>query len=303
MTTLTHLPPTEQVYDSYVPPRYHGLAIEKYFARRFNYESEREWALRVAAGMITVNGRSVSPGFIVRDKDHIVTRLGLRVEPPADRSLKVLYQDRYLRIFNKGAPLPVHPSGRYYKNSMTELLKEVYPEEPPRPVQRLDSMTTGVIVFARDRETATDLMREFQGGRVHKEYLALVNGRPPQARLVIEAPIGRLAGSKRAVGADTLGPKPAVTEVEWLSTIDGWSLLKVLPRSGRTNQIRVHLSSRGWPVMNDPVYGRGGSPGAPSGLHAWRLGCGYRDRRVEVTAAPPRHFQPFLEAAWPAHRS
>ncbi|PIQ98057.1 MAG: RNA pseudouridine synthase [Nitrospinae bacterium CG11_big_fil_rev_8_21_14_0_20_56_8] len=294
MVKLHTLPPSEQIYQSCVPPKYHGLPIETYFATRFYYLSEEEWTHRIRAGDITLNGRTAQPGEPVSAQDRTVARMGLRAEPPANRDLQVLYEDRHLRVFNKQAPIPVHPSGRYFKNSMTELLKEAYPDEVPRPVQRLDAITTGVLVFARTREAAAYLMEEFQSHRVHKEYLALVEGEPRDRRFVIDQPIGKVQGSRRVVDATLPTAQSARTEVEWVASFGGRSLLRVIPRSGRTNQIRVHLAHVGLPLVNDPVYGSPGESENEFGLHAHRLEFACFARRFDLTAACPGHFRPFL---------
>ncbi len=295
MASLHTFPPTEQVYESYVPGKFSGLALEKYFATRFTYLKEEDWAELIREGKITLNGKIVEPGHRVKERDRTKTRMAPRSEPPADRSLEIVFQDRDLRIFNKAAPIPVHPSGRYFKNSMTELLKEVYPEEIPRPVQRLDATTTGLIVFARTRPAAAWMMGEFQQNRVQKVYLAIVEGRPVEDRFVIESPIGKTQNSKRETGQNILHAKSAVTEVEWINTLEGRSLLKVMPRSGRTNQIRVHLASIGHPVYNDAVYGRGDPDVYQFGLHAHRLRFNCFDRKLQVVARYPDHFKPYLE--------
>jgi len=295
MASLHTFPPTEQVYESFVPGKFSGLALEKYFATRFTYLKEEDWAELIREGKITLNGKTVQPGHRVKERDRTKTRMEPRSEPPADRSLEIVYQDRDLRIFNKAAPIPVHPSGRYFKNSMTELLKEVYPEETPRPVQRLDATTTGLIVFARSRKVAACMMGEFQQNRVQKVYLAIVEGRPIKERFVIESPIGKTQSSKRETGQDILHAKSALTEVEWIHTLGGRSLLKVMPRSGRTNQIRVHLASVGHPVYNDAVYGRGEPDVCQFGLHAYKLRFNCLGRELAVVARYPDHFKPYLE--------
>jgi 23S rRNA pseudouridine1911/1915/1917 synthase len=182
MARLHTLPPTEQVYTSNVPARYIGYSIEKYFASRFSYQSKEEWMAEIRAGKITVNGAGATPGMILCEHDEIVTHAGVRVEPPANRQLEVIFENKHLRIFNKSAPIPVHPSGRYFQNSMTELLKEAYPDEVPRPIQRLDLGTTGVIVFARTRSAAAFLMLQFKGKNIYKEYRAIVEGTPGQKK-------------------------------------------------------------------------------------------------------------------------
>lgn len=317
MVQLHYLPPTDLVYQSHAPSQYYGYCIAKYFATRFTYLQEDEWISHIRAGSITVNGKTVDPGYILKEHDHIIANMGPRVEPPANRTLEVIFEDSHIRVFNKAAPIPVHPSGRYFKNSMTEILKEVFPDEVPRPVQRLDATTTGILVFARTRKAASFLMNEFVDNRVTKEYLALVEGVPGEKKVLIDAPIGKIKGSTRGIGKDTINPKSAVTEIEWLSTIGKRSLLKVVPRSGRTNQIRVHLASVGLPIINDAVYGHrkkdfldkipalvdtntkkdntGKSP-LQFGLHAHRLSFHCFETAMEITASCPAHFQPFLDA-------
>jgi len=288
---------SEQIYTSFVPGRYIGFPLVKYFAARFTYLPESGWEGMILEGKITVNGRPAAPGYRLRERDQTETRMPARQEPPVDGTLDVVFQDRRLRIFNKGAPLPVHPSGRYFKNSMTEILKDVYPDEIPRPVQRLDATTTGLIVFARTREAAAALMQAFQENRVKKEYLALVEGRPREQRFVIDRAIGKMAGSRRGTGERAMNAKSAVTEVEWLATREGRSLLKVKPRSGRTNQIRVHLAEVGLPVVNDEVYGRPALGARGFGLHAHRLHFNIPELKIDVCCQPPGHFEPFLDVA------
>ena len=295
MVKLYNPPPSEQIYESYLPGKYFGYTAINYFTERFPYLSQVEWKDRILDGRITVNGERVSPELILKQHDYIVTRMGFREEPPADRTLDVVYEDDAIRVFNKGAPLAVHPSGRYFKNSMTEILKEVYPDETPRPVQRLDALTTGLVVFAKSKEVATHLMREFEQNRVSKEYLALVEGIPSQKSFVVDAPIGRVVGSARAVGYQTQNPKEAVTHFEELSSLEGRTLLKALPRSGRTNQIRVHLASVGLPVVNDPVYGQRTDDAHRYGLHAHRLRFNGIDGEINLQAPWPEHFQPYLD--------
>ena len=296
MLSLYTPPPSEQVYRSGVPSRYIGFSIEKYFASRFPYLSEKDWVKHIQNGRITVNEQTVEPGFVLGQSDLIITRMEKRTEPPANRNLEIIYEDKAIRAFNKAAPIPVHPSGRYFYNSMTELLKQVYPDETPRPVQRLDALTSGVMVFARCRKSAEMLMHEFQNNRVEKEYLALVHGQPEKTRFVLDAPIGKIVGSQRSTSPEAVMLKQAITEVEWLTSIGNQSLLRIIPRSGRTNQIRVHLADAGLPIINDSVYGPDKEATMELGLHASRLQFQLCDNNFELQAAPPEFFNPFLGA-------
>jgi len=297
MAELYRPPPAEQILQSYLPGRYIGASVEDYFADRFPFLSREEWIERIREGRVTVNGEAVQPETILREHDFIATQMGVREEPAADRTLDVVYEDATIRVFNKGAPLPVHPSGRYFKNSLTEILKEAYPDETPRPVQRLDALTTGLVVFAKTKQAATHLMHEFSANRVDKEYLALVEGVPAEREFVIDAAVGKVLGAARGVaGPETVNAKPAVTHFEWLSTMEQRSLLRAQPRSGRTNQIRVHLASAGLPIVNDPVYGTATDEAPRYGLHAHRLRFDGIDGPVALEAPWPGHFQPYWDA-------
>jgi len=294
MNRLHTLPPTEQIYRSHVPLQYDSFPIEKYFAARFSYQDEEEWSRQIRAGKIIVNGKVALIGQKLRASDLTITNGGFRVEPAADRTLNVIYEDKDIRAFNKSAPIPVHPCGRYFKNSMTEVLKGVYPDEVPRPIQRLDVMTTGVIVFARTQKAAAFLMQEFKQNRVEKEYFALVEGVPRSKKFTIDKPIGKLAASKRVVGKDIPGSQPARTDIEWLTSINNISLLRVTPRSGRTNQIRVHLASEGLPIYNDSVYGHGKVSDQEFNLHHRRMQFQCFDTKFKLSAVYPPHFQPYI---------
>lgn len=296
MTKLFRPPPTEQIYRSHLPGRYSGFQIEKYFADRFPYLSEERWQEMLREGKITVNGVEAKPGLKVYLHDFIVTRMAARQEPAANRTLNVIFENPHLRVFNKGAPLPVHPSGRYFQNSLTEILKGEYPGEIPRPVQRLDAMTTGVTVFARTRKAARYLMRALQCKKIEKEYWAMVEGVPTRKDFIVDLPIGKVYGSARGCGPDAMNKKPAQTRVEWMASREGKSLLKVIPLTGRTNQIRVHLAACGLPIVNDGVYGsKPKSEVGNLGLHAYRMRFDCLGKHYQFKAPLPEHFQEYNE--------
>ena len=277
MSPLYAPPPSEQILSSFLPGKYIGFSLSKYFASRFTYLPEQDWIELILLGKITVNGDVVHPDYVLTEHDFISANLGLRQEPPANRNLEILHEDENLRVFNKAAPIPVHPSGRFFKNSMTELLKEKYPDEIPRPVQRLDSSTTGVLVFARNRKVAAFLMDEFTRQRIKKEYLVIVEGIPNKKRFTSNEPIGKINKTKWGIGPDIRFPKPAITDFELLGSRNKLSLLKAVPRSGRTNQIRIHLQS------------------VKMGLHAYRLQFKCLNQLHDIKAPWPKHFQSLME--------
>ncbi len=234
-------------------------------------------------------GRFVSYRGEVRGKDHIV-RAGERVlqvfpaevEPAVSTEIRILHEDEAIVVLHKPAPLPMHPSGRFHRNTLQYLINQAY--EPPqvvRIVHRLDANTTGVVVMARTRHFARLLQRQFIDGEVEKTYVVRVHGEPAQDRFDCEAPISSLAGEAGSREVDDDEGLPSRTEFTLIGRCgDGTSLLEARLRTGRTNQIRVHLWHLGHPVVGDATYLSGGRIGerqtlevdeSPLHLHAWKL--------------------------------
>ena len=123
-----------------------------------------------------------------------------------------------------------------------------------------------------------------------------MEGAPEETCFTEDAPIGKITNSKWGVGEGIRSPKRATTDFKLIGSDEGRSLLKAIPRSGRTNQIRVHLQLRGLPVWNDPVYGIGKEhPATQMGLHAYRLRFKCLDHYKDITAPWPKHFESFVE--------
>ncbi len=164
-----------------------------------------------------------------------------------DIDIPILYQDDVLVAVCKPSGLAVH---RGWARDPTYALNEVRDRlgRWVYPVHRLDRATSGVLVFALDRDTARRLQEQFQDGRVEKRYLALVRGIPPESG-VIDHPVKRtLRGEERV---------PAVTEFRRLGSFERYSLVEARPRTGRLHQIRRHLKHITHPLIGDVRYGKG----------------------------------------------
>ncbi|GAA5127915.1 sulfurtransferase [Luteolibacter yonseiensis] len=244
--------------------------------------SAGEWEARCDAG------RFVNYGGTVRGKDHVV-RAGERVvqifpadtEPPVSADIRVVYEDEAIVVVRKPAPLPMHASGRFHRNTLQHILNEVYAPKYPRPVHRLDSNTTGLVVFARTRNFCRVLQRQFLDGLVDKRYLVTTQGLPEHDSFFSEAPISAEPDVMGTRVIDETDGLPSRTDFQVLERrADGTALLEAKLGTGRTNQIRVHLWQLGLPVAGDPAYLPGHQTGdtqtldpaaAPLQLHAWKL--------------------------------
>ena len=207
---------------------------------------------------VKLNGIAVHMRAMVKNGDEIEIILppedSENIEP-MDIPLDVVYEDEYLIAVNKPKNMPVHPSRGNHLPTVANALR-AYIGHPFvfRAVNRLDRDTSGIVLIAKDRLAGAKLYRAMKERKFEKTYLAVVEG-VPDAHGIIDAPIEREAeGSiKRVVREDG---KKCLTEYELLSTdADGNSLIKVIPHTGRTHQIRVHMAHIGHPLVNDFLYG------------------------------------------------
>lgn len=220
---------------------------------------------------IMLNGRKAYTNATVHEGDELV--ITICDEPsetivPKDIPLDILYEDEDIIAVNKPRDMPTHPSMKHYEDSLANAVMYYFRNEnfTFRVVTRLDRDTSGVVLIAKNHPTAQKLNDDIKNQKVKKEYIAVVNGVPAPPRGRICVPIRRLEKSVilRCVAADG---KEAITDYTTEKKMNGLSLVRLYPLTGRTHQLRVHLSYIGVPIYGDDLYG------APQVGEKTRLHC------------------------------
>jgi 23S rRNA pseudouridine1911/1915/1917 synthase len=215
----------------------------------------------------------------------------------------VRWQDEHLLVVDKPAGVVVHPARGHAAGTLAQALAGVVAggeEGRAGIVHRLDRDTSGLLVVARSPEAHRRLKAALQDRAVTREYLALVEGRPPARTGTIDAPIGRDRRVRTRMSTDTDDPRDAVTHFEIEEALARTTLLRVRLETGRTHQIRAHLQAIGHPVTGDPEYGTAGRLGLDRQfLHAARLRLThpFTGATVDVRSPLPADLAAALEAA------
>jgi RluA family pseudouridine synthase len=258
----------------HVDPYRNGWTIVEFLAHRFKYHTAEGWKTRVRDRWVRVNGAEVESGHVVHTDDAIQYTIW-HAEPPVDDRYDVLFEDDHILAVSKSGNIPVHACGVFITHTLIARLREDFGPSV-NLCHRLDRETSGVVVLAKNKESNRALAGAFADGEVEKTYTAVVYGRVTRHTIVITAPIGKVDirhqypveyeyGKdndlatylpKRIV--DTEGGKPARTRCETIRALDTYSVLRVTPEHGRTNQIRVHLAHVGHPIVGDKIYALSG---------------------------------------------
>lgn len=302
-----------------IPERCDGATMMGCVMELYGHFGEAFWRDELRLGRIKLGNRVVDAEWVVRSGQRYAHWFPDTVEPDVNVNVEVIYEDDALLVVNKPAPLPMHPSGRFNRNTLTWILREALQMHGLRPVHRLDANTTGVAIFAKTRSVAGDVQRQFDAWEVEKTYLAQCLGVPAEARFRCDAPITRtrtttggrdVVKDAEATGDQAEGETNAEVEESQAAEThfvrrrdcgDGSAIVEARPVTGRTNQIRLHLWHLGHPIMGDPTYLPGAEVGEtqtldlpasesePMRLHAWKVKFRHPQTRnpLELTAPMP----------------
>jgi RluA family pseudouridine synthase len=240
--------------------QYHQFTLVDYLAARFTYFSKDQWSEKIGQELVLVNEQVATPETKLKKDDFVSYYLEDFVEPEADLTYKVIFEDEWIVGINKPGNLLVHKAGKSITHNLVYLLRHTSQNpayEHIHSVNRLDRETSGIVLFAKDPETLKKLHKDFAASHLAKEYYALVHNIPENPSGVIDLPIGQDTKSSIPSKYSVHGKdeKKAVTRYRLLSSSNEYSLLQVTPVTGRTHQIRVHCASLGVPVAGDKLYG------------------------------------------------
>lgn len=306
-----------------VPEEGRGLRLDRFLADLHQEISRSRLQGLIQEGKIRVDGRKVPPSRKLRGGESITVEIPApapRIPAAEELPLRILHEDDDLLVVDKAAGMVVHPAagveGGTLVNALLFHVDELEAsEEDPRPgiVHRLDKDTSGCLVVAKTPGALAALQASFQERAVEKRYLALVHGRPKEDRFTLDTPFGRHPTDRvRFTSRNPVGPeRRAITHVEVRERFQGASLVEVDLETGRTHQIRVHLSEAGHPLLADALYGgirrearlRGVDPVRQAAkalgrqaLHAWRLAFPHprTGERVELEAPLPEDLRQAL---------
>ncbi len=283
-----------------------GESVLAFYTARYPHSTRAEWGERIARGVVLLDGRCVTGDTVLRAGQLLTYDREPWAEPETPTAFAVLYADDEILAVDKPVGLPVLPGCRRLENTLLALVRARFAGEVPlSPLHRLGRGTSGIVLFARTKESLRELSTAFAERRVTKLYRARVRGVGLPREQEVDVPIGRVAYPPTGyLYAATAGGAPAksVCRLVYEDRERSQSLVEIRIVTGRTQQIRIHTAAIGHPLVGDPLYVAGGGPAAlvagkrpplPGDcgyhLHATRLAFRHPTSRqpVEIVAPPP----------------
>jgi RluA family pseudouridine synthase len=232
-----------------------GCRLDVYLAKRFRFFSRAEWQRRIRSAEVLVDAQAAKSGTVLRGGEQIYYFHPNSREPEVDDRLEILAEKNGILAVWKPAGLPMHEGGAYRFNTFARRIQEVAGQEWAA-AHRIDRETSGLVLCAKDDKVRSHLGRCFRKNLIRKQYLAIVHGVGLPERFTAEEPIGPSQSGririKNWVNFET--GYPSTTYFQCLESFAGHSLVLAEPKTGRTNQIRIHLAYRGWHLLGDKLF-------------------------------------------------
>ncbi len=237
-----------------VPAEQDGWRLDHFLKLRIRRLSRTKIHGIIRSQVRFEDGRRARPACRVRGGEVIVLDRPAPSEPAVPRDFVVLCEDDAFVAIDKPAGLPIHTTAKFWRNTVTALLRERYPDERLQVCHRLDRETSGVLLVARGPDAGSFLKRAFARRAVDKTYLALVHGVPAQAEGVIDLPLRLLDTPTHLMMGVARDGLPAITHYHVVERFTRHALVAASPETGRQHQIRVHMAALGHPIVGDKLY-------------------------------------------------
>ncbi|KAG0708548.1 pseudouridine synthase [Suillus ampliporus] len=270
---LKKLAPYWYPYTTMAKERWLGREILEIVSTEFRDRSMEYYRYALDSGVTTINGKVAKPDTVVKNGDRIENVVHRHEPPVTSTPVKIVLHDkeRGFLIIDKPGSIPVHASGRYYRHSLVEILRNEFGFPKIYTINRLDRLTSGLMIVPLNADLARSLSGEFVSGLVRKEYVARSKGEFPAEEIICEEPLltvdrqmglnivhpeGKVRGGLYSASGVFDGLQSAKTIFNRLhyDSATNTSVLRCRPMTGRSHQIRVHLQYLGHPIANDPVY-------------------------------------------------
>ena len=239
--------------------------IDSYLAEYMHDYSRSKIQNQIKSGLVTVNSKSIKPSYILREGDilEFATPEPVKILPE-NISVNVVWEDENMAVVNKPSGMLTHPTSVEISGTLVnallfkygENLSDINGEFRRGILHRLDRNTSGLLMIAKNNEAHEYLVNSMQNGMITKKYLAVVKGVVNEDEFTIDKPIGRNPNQPQKMGVFESG-KSARSVIKVIERFEDATLVEVRLITGRTHQIRVHMSSIGHPVYNDTLYGFG----------------------------------------------
>lgn len=255
-----------------------GMKVVDFLHHRMPYRDTEFWLQRIQAGRVLFSGKAVSADTTLKAGQELIHWVEAQVEPSVPAEIEILHDSQHLLVVHKHAPLPMHPGGRYHRNSLTHLLQQQL-GYPLFIVHRLDAVTSGLVLLSKEAAYARELTLSFASKRVKKQYLALckfpssVSVPEIGAEWHCKAPIARQESFVFGCGAHLTGAKEAETLFRLVKKWPNSPYAQIVctPITGRTHQIRLHCEAMGHPIVADAIYNGSEQPPRKERRQQWAI--------------------------------
>ena len=275
------------------------VRIDNYLSDKLDISRSKVQKL-IKDGNVLVNGQSVNVSYKVKIGDVIEYSLDLNEETditPEDIPIDIVYEDDDLLVINKASGMVVHPAPGHYTGTLVNALLYRFNlncGEANRPgiVHRLDKDTSGLMLVAKN-EFIHEKLSEMIGKKdVERKYLAIVDGLIKHDTGTIDAPIGRDTNNRQKMAVTDVNGKDSITHFKVLERFDNNTFIECILETGRTHQIRVHMNYIGYPINNDPLYGRGKATEFGQMLHSYSIKFNHprTGKELSFRVDPPKEF-------------